>query len=79
MCNDVDDQQWLSRSSTDPHRKWTIISHGLTDSSGGPEAKTPSSQWRGGGFGRWSGNWIPKAATERLQAATKTADPPCYS
>ena len=36
------------------------------DSPGDPEAKTPSSSWRGCGFAPWSGNWIPNAATKRL-------------
>ena len=42
------------------------------DFSGGPVAKTPSSQCRGPRLDPWSGNYIPQDTTKILCATTKT-------
>ena len=52
---------------------------------GGPVAKNLLSQRRGFGFDPWSGNWIPRAETESLHAASKkishaaTKYPACHN
>ena len=65
---------WWWITNTDSGDWWTSKSSSR-DFPGGPVAKSPCSQNRDPGFDPWSGNLIPHAATESLQAVTK--DPAC--